>query len=228
LVGSNVTNAILRRANGSDHKSINERDQVIMEIFFSQNFDFTEITWINRCRVYLQTLFLSDITTAGRKYLERFIFDPGSNTHCSRYTFPREKPTRQDWDLWVNFLHGFTTTGEKLKTPLGGWTNPTHRIWNWYYNKERDKLYHINGTTIKYFKCKLGWRHTCLTKTYQKTHKETSTQNFPTGIPTSVVEISDCKVNKLQNGPLPQPPGTIRSHSGNSLPHGEGPGCGMI
>jgi hypothetical protein len=76
-----------------------ERDKSIMEIIFSQNFDFTEITWIHRCRVYLQTLFLLDITTADRKYLEHFVFDPGSNTCCSRYTFPREKPTRKDWDL---------------------------------------------------------------------------------------------------------------------------------
>jgi hypothetical protein len=39
------------------------------------------------------------------------------------------------------------TTGAKLKTPLGGRINPTHRIWHWYYNKEREELYHINGTT---------------------------------------------------------------------------------
>jgi hypothetical protein len=97
-----------------------EHDQVIMEIIISQNFNFTEITRINRCRVYLQTLFLSDITTADRKYLEHFVFDPGSNTRRSRCTFPREKPTRQDWDLWVNFWHRFTTIGEKLKMPLGG------------------------------------------------------------------------------------------------------------
>ncbi len=90
--------------------------------------------------------------------------------------------------------------------PLGGWTNPTHRIWNWYYNKERDELYHINETTIKYFKCKLGWRHTCSTTMYQKTHEETSVQNIPTGIPTLVVETSECKVNKLQDGPLPPTP----------------------
>ncbi len=183
-----------------------DRDQVIMEIIFSQNFDFTEITQINRCRVYLQTLFLSDIMTADGKYLEHFVFDPGSNTCCSRYTFLREKPTRQDWDPWVNFWHGFTTTEGKLKTPLGGWTNPTHRIWNWYHNKERDELYHINGTTIKYFKSKLGWWHTHSTTTYQKTQEETSAQNFPIWIPTSVVEISECKVNKLQDGPLPPTP----------------------
>jgi hypothetical protein len=86
-----------------------------MEIIFSQNFDFTEITQINRCRVYLQTLCLLDVTTVDRKYLEHFVFNPGSNTCCSRYTFPSEKPTRQDWDLWVNFWHRFTTTGGKLK-----------------------------------------------------------------------------------------------------------------
>jgi hypothetical protein len=183
-----------------------ECNQVIIEIIFSENFNFTEITRINRCRVYLQTLFLLDIMTADEKYLEHFVFDPGSNTPCSRYTFLREKPTRQDWDLWVDFWHGFTTTGGKLKMPLGGWTNSTHRIWNWYYNKERDKLYHINGTTIKYFKRKLGWWRTCSTTTYQKTHEETSVQNFPTGIPTSVVETSECKVNKLQDGPLPPTP----------------------
>jgi hypothetical protein len=179
-----------------------ERDQVIMEIIFSRNFDFTEITRINRCIVYLQTLFLLYIMTADGKYLEHFVFDPGSNTRHSRYTFLREKPTRQDWVLWVNFWHGFTTTGGKLKTPLGGWTNPTNRIWNWYYNKERDGLYHINGTTIKYFKCKLGCQCTPSTTTYQKTHKETPVQYFPTGVPTPVVETSECRVNKLQDGPL--------------------------
>jgi hypothetical protein len=129
-----------------------ERDQVIMEIILSQNLDFTDITRINRCRVYLQALFLLDIMTADGKYLEHFIFDPGGATTWSGYKFPREHPTRQDWDQWMNFWHEYTTTGGKLKTPLGGWINPTHRIWHWYYNKERDELYHISRTTIKSFK----------------------------------------------------------------------------
>jgi hypothetical protein len=57
-----------------------ERDQVIMEIILSQNLDFTDITRINRCCVYLQALFLSDIMAANWKYLEHFIFDPGGAT----------------------------------------------------------------------------------------------------------------------------------------------------
>jgi hypothetical protein len=94
----------------------------------------------------------------------------------------------------------------ETENTAGGVDKPTHRIWNWYYNKEKDKLYHINGTTIKYFKCKLGWQHTCSTSTYQKTHKETSAPKIYTGIPASVVGISECKVNKLQDGPLPPTP----------------------
>jgi hypothetical protein len=72
--------------------------------------------------------------------------------------------------------------------------------------QKKDELYQINGTTIKYSKRKLEWRLTCFTSTYQKTHEKTSAQNFPTGIPTSVVGISECKVNKLQDGPLPPTP----------------------
>jgi hypothetical protein len=41
---------------------------------------------------------------------------------------------------------------------------------------------------------------------YQKTQEETSAQKFPTRILTSVVGISECKVNKLQDGPLPPTP----------------------
>ncbi len=41
---------------------------------------------------------------------------------------------------------------------------------------------------------------------YQKPHEETSAQNFPIGMPTSAIEISDCKVNKLQDSPLPPTP----------------------
>jgi hypothetical protein len=67
-----------------------------MEIIFSHSLDPPDIARLNRCRVYLQVLFLSDITTADGKYLKHFIFDPGGATKWSRYTFPQEKPSKQD------------------------------------------------------------------------------------------------------------------------------------
>jgi hypothetical protein len=113
-------------------KPTRERDQVIMEIILSQNLNFTDITRINRCCVYLQALFLSDITMADGKHLKHFIFDPGGATTRSRYKFPRELLSHQNWEQWMKFWHEYMTPGGKLKTPLGGWINPTHRIWHWY------------------------------------------------------------------------------------------------
>jgi hypothetical protein len=125
-----------------------ERDQAIMDIIFAQNLVPTDITKINRCRIHLQAIFCSDITTADGTYLKHFIFDPGRATARSQCTFPREQPSHHNWDRWINFWHEYSSTGGKLKIPLGGWINPSHRIWHWYYNKERDKLYHISGTKI--------------------------------------------------------------------------------
>ncbi len=65
-----------------------EQDQAIMDIILLLPLNSTDITCLNRCCVYLQALFLSDITTADGKYLEHFVFDPGGATSQSQYTFP--------------------------------------------------------------------------------------------------------------------------------------------
>jgi hypothetical protein len=96
-----------------------ERDQVIMEIIFSHNLIFNVVKSLNRCRGPLETIFLSDITTADGRYLEHFIFDPGGKTSRSQYKFFLEQPTREDWGCWMNFWHSFTTMGGKFKVPLG-------------------------------------------------------------------------------------------------------------
>jgi hypothetical protein len=178
-----------------------EQDKAMMEIIMSQDLDPEEIKRINRCRVFLKAIFLLDITTAYRKYLEHFVFEPGLTKSCSQYRFPREKPTRQDWEQWDYFWHSFTTTGGKLEMPLGGWTNPTHRIWTWYYHKGRDKLYNINGTSITYYKQDSGWRRTRATSIFLKAQEECNVLELPLGIPTSVIEISATTVTKLQEGP---------------------------
>jgi hypothetical protein len=76
-----------------------------MEIIFAQDSNPIRIASLNRCRGYLQALFLSDIATADGKYLKHFIFNPGGKARQSRYTFPREQPTRHDWDRLINFWH---------------------------------------------------------------------------------------------------------------------------
>jgi hypothetical protein len=91
-----------------------ERDQVLMEIFFTEDLSSETIRSVGRCKCALEAIFLSDVTTADSQYLEKFVFEPGSKNTKSKFKFPREKPPNKDWNLWFNFWHNFTLTGDKL------------------------------------------------------------------------------------------------------------------
>jgi hypothetical protein len=110
---------------------------------------------------------------------------------------------RKDWDQWINFWHEYTTTGGKLKSPLGGWINSTHRIWHWYYDKNREALYHINSSKIRLFARATGWHHTRSTTTFELKQTTSTTKLAPKGVPMLVMTISESRVNKLHEGLLP-------------------------
>jgi hypothetical protein len=114
-----------------------ERDQVLMEIFFTGDLSPETIRSIGRCRGALEAIFLSDVTTADGQYLKKIVFGPGSKNTKSKFKFPCEKPSNKDWNLWFNFWHNFTLTGDKLKVPVGNWIHPTHRVWKWYYRAQK-------------------------------------------------------------------------------------------
>jgi hypothetical protein len=59
----------------------------------------------------MKAIFLSDISTVDGRYLEHFVFDPGTTMAGSMFLFPREKPTRNNWNHWINFWHNYVTTG---------------------------------------------------------------------------------------------------------------------
>ena len=114
-----------------------------MEIFLAEGLGPDTIRGLERCRGALIAIFLSDITMADGRYLENFVFNPGGAPMESTFTFPWESPTKDDWNLWFNFWHHFTSTGDKLKVPLGNWTHKSHHIWKWYYRVQDDNLQRI-------------------------------------------------------------------------------------
>ncbi len=95
-----------------------ERDQVVMEILLRKNLETNTILSLSGCRGALKIIFLSDMTTANGQYLEQFVFNPGSQTSRSTYKYPQEIPTKGDWEVWFNFWHEHTATGDKLHVPL--------------------------------------------------------------------------------------------------------------
>ncbi len=145
--------------------------------------------------------FLSDLSTADGRYLEHFICDPGLATAGSTYKFPREKPTRDDWDTWVNLWHSHTTTGGRLMMPLGNWRNITHRVWQWYYTKEDNNLQKNERRRVAHFNPARGFWLTRSTITYQRVWDKQHNSQPPLGCPTSVRAILLTKVTKLQDGP---------------------------
>jgi hypothetical protein len=148
-----------------------ERDPVIMEIILDSVSSMTEIQSLSRCWGMLQCIFVSDLVTADRRYLESFVFDPGPVKRHSNYCFPQECPTKRDWDTWFNFWHNYATTGNKLRVPLGQWTHPTHRKWLWY-TSPTDDLHRIeDGFVYQYMPSQFICR-TCSRLVYTLTWKE--------------------------------------------------------
>jgi hypothetical protein len=72
-----------------------ERDQVLMEIFFTEDDSPETIRSLGRCRGALEAIFLSDVTTADGQHLEKIVFGPGSkNTKQSSNSPMNVRQTR--------------------------------------------------------------------------------------------------------------------------------------
>jgi hypothetical protein len=178
-----------------------ERDQVLIELFQSLDLSRQTVLCLNRCQVSLEAIVLSDITTADGRYLEDFVFQPGGRSWSSSFKFPREAPSRDDWDQWFNFWHSFTTTGDKLEVPLGNWINHTHQIWKWYYRVAIDDLQQVEATTLFHYKPAAGLRFTRSTQTYVMSHEEPLSLANADVLPISVAAFSLQQVVKLSTGP---------------------------
>ena len=60
------------------------------------------------------------MTTVDGKHLEVFAFDPEEqDVPQSKFIFPREAPTDQDWEAWKIFWRQHTVENFQLHTPLG-------------------------------------------------------------------------------------------------------------
>jgi hypothetical protein len=152
-------------------------------------------------------IFLSDMTTANGRYLEQFVFNPGSKVGRSKYKFPRESPAKKDWDAWFNFWHNYTATGDKLHTPLGAWITPTHRRWIWYYKSSTNDLHRTEKGKVYHYLHTANYRRTRSSTSYELVWEEDLRPTFKRGAPTSVLTLTNTKVNKPNEGvPLAKGP----------------------
>jgi hypothetical protein len=168
-----------------------------MDIFLAEGYKDEELLQLNRCRVYLNLLFLSDMATANGRGIERVLLGPGGYGWVgSSYVWPREEPTKGDWSLWVEFWTHYTRRGLILSNPLGKWTGTTHRTWQWYYNRQADVIQRVTeeGTV---FYAATGSRRTRGSHLYGRSHRALVQV---VGVPASVEHLAGGQVRLLHTG----------------------------
>jgi hypothetical protein len=87
-------------------KPLREQDQFIMEALSALGPNTSELMSLNRCRLYLQVLFLSEISTGDGTAISG---DAWAGKHFSiphkHVSWPRQqRPSSKDWMIWQTFL----------------------------------------------------------------------------------------------------------------------------
>jgi hypothetical protein len=111
---------------------VRERDIMILDHALTLNFTTQQLRQLNDCRMYLQVLTLSDITTADGKYLlPNIIRGYRTDDRPSTLNWPNTcRPT--SWAAWKLYLQHIGS-GVKLKRQLGAWIHLPHQQWLWFY-----------------------------------------------------------------------------------------------
>ena len=137
-----------------------ENDCTLVQLFIDEKVPQTELRILNRCRLALRAIFLSDISSACGRRLEPWATQPNpSLARDSKFSFPREEPTTSDWLLWTNFWASWLKRDQSLPTPLGRWRNHSHQQWRWFFNPLSDTLLEVNdGRCMEFVRGDTGRR----------------------------------------------------------------------
>ena len=113
-----------------------EHDQPVMEMFVKQGFTGGTLARLNRCRIQLRVMWLSEIATACGRRLRDGVKTGSATTAATRPgTWPKAPPiTPADWRLWRKTLDDFVLDDYgRLKTVLGKfYPDGEHRQWIWW------------------------------------------------------------------------------------------------
>ena len=125
-------------------------DSFIMDIAVSsKKFGPTALKRINYCRMYLNVLLVSDISTPNGQRIDHAAYaGDRENLHSIElgHSVNQARPNEKAWADWKRCLHLVASRDEhhSLKEPLGAWiVAPTEyaREWPHYYSNITDRLY---------------------------------------------------------------------------------------
>jgi hypothetical protein len=129
-------------------------DQLLIPLFHEQGIRDDQLQRLNRCRLFLQVLTISDITTGcGTKITKAAWNGVRDTTRTSSYQWPSQGiPSALDWVLWRQSLTTVLRlqSGTQLIRPLGHWF-PTVEQCRWFFDPSTERLYEKAGSVITYY-----------------------------------------------------------------------------
>jgi hypothetical protein len=100
---------------------------------------------LNRCRLYLQVLNISELVSGDGKSLLRHYYEGEKGLGTQQYHCPNQnRPSTADWNIWKEWLNLLITTPNslKLRQPSLGLQNGNGKQWQWRYDPQTDTLFH--------------------------------------------------------------------------------------
>jgi hypothetical protein len=123
-----------------------ENDVLLSTISVSSGLRGAALESFRRCRVASHALYLSCLASANGRALDPTRGQPGADYSTSTtYDFPKERPSAEDWATWRQFWQQYCLPDGSLPRSLGKWRHPTHRVWEWFYDKPSDVVYQREG-----------------------------------------------------------------------------------
>jgi hypothetical protein len=122
-------------------------DSSLMDQFLKLGFTDTQLCTLNRCRVYLQVIFLSDITSAdGSIIIPECKQGVRLADRVSVLQWPiQERPSSSAWTLWTQALQHFENRN-RLLIPLRQWVGETHQRWRWFVTPTKKHIFYRKDT----------------------------------------------------------------------------------
>jgi hypothetical protein len=148
----NMNNLTLQIENIWIPKMYRLHDCTIMDKAITIYPNAKELRIINRCRLYLKAITLSDICTAEGDFITEYSWNPMKlhqsvkQEKLSSLNYPNQQPPKRGWEVWRKFLKKLTkdTNHKKLITKLGAWKYKHYELdgkWLMYVSQINKTLY---------------------------------------------------------------------------------------
>ena len=126
-----------------------ENDLTITDVAKMMGVVGDELEGISRCRLFTNSIFLSDVANAAGTAVDPTRSGRDRNyTNISAYRFPTTKPSKRDWDFWSAFWKKYCLPDGSLPRSLGKWVAPSHKRWEWFHDPITDCLYYDDGKGV--------------------------------------------------------------------------------